>query len=403
MIKTITKKATPLILSESISKLILFLWASWLAKKIGVDLFGQYIFLISFTLLFTFIPDLGIGFISLKQLSQKTKQAKTNWHQYLSANKLLSLLAFISIILGLLITSKSSSFSFFLLSLVSLNFAFSSLRSPHLIYLQAQQKTKALAAFNALNALVPSLFSLVAILINPTLVNLFLSLSLGMLVSLISLVFYTRSVHRFSWHPLKKVVIKRLLHQSWPLGLAAFLGMVYAKADNLIIIAMLSTTALGYFGVTSLIVTGLITVFGNALATITFPVMAKKNLNKQLVLKISGLLFSLGLILTFLSFLLTPLIVKYLFGASYQPVINLVKLLSLVIPFTLLTRQLEQVIIIASKQKTYLKLNTIAVLINLFLNLTLIPIFNLNGAILARLISQLIITFIFIKKTRTLI
>src|SRR3989304_6624581 len=65
------KNTTFLILSEIFIKVIGFFYFIFLARNLSIDIFGRYNLVASFMIIFSFLPDIGIGLVVVREIAKK--------------------------------------------------------------------------------------------------------------------------------------------------------------------------------------------------------------------------------------------------------------------------------------------------------------------------------------------
>ena len=206
-----------------------------------------------------------------------------------------------------------------------------------------------------------------------------------------------------------KKVVASLLKSSFPLFLAVASTLVFTRLDQVMLGNMLGEKSVGIYAI--VVKLSEPWVFISVILTQSvYPDLIKayaENINAfyTKVIKTSSLLLysSLGIVL-FMN-LFSEIIVDYVFSTNYLDAIPIIKLhiLSLIFIFWLnLTNQYE--VIVGATRLTLLK-TLLASLLNILLNLYLIPIYGIIGASVSTILSYAFSSFIlnlFLSEIRTL-
>ena len=206
-----------------------------------------------------------------------------------------------------------------------------------------------------------------------------------------------------------KKVVASLLKSSFPLFLAVASTLVFTRLDQVMLGNMLGEKSVGIYAI--VVKLSEPWVFISVILTQSvYPDLIKayaENINAfyTKVIKTSSLLLysSLGIVL-FMN-LFSEVIVDYVFSTNYLDAIPIIKLhiLSLIFIFWLnLTNQYE--VIVGATRLTLLK-TLLASLLNILLNLYLIPIYGIIGASVSTILSYAFSSFIlnlFLSEIRTL-
>lgn len=398
MFKKITKNTLYLFFSEALAKLVIFFWTVYIARKFSIEAFGNFNLINSYMLLFMFLTDLGIGLILIREMSQERKKIKKLLGNYLTLNLVMSMVTTLAIIISFALWRGSGMLP--IIVFASINFFFAAIRSPILVLLQGLERMGTMAVFNGLNVLLPSLLSFIAVYFSPNLLSLFMGLALGMILSTFSL--WTFAFRQFF---VPKIIVnfstlKNLLGQSWPLATAAFLGMVQARVDNLLLVQFLTAGALGVYSVASIFPQTAISLVGIPLATAVYPPFAKmrKRQPSQFWKRFKNLMtvsLLLTIIISLVTIAISDSIIPLLYSQKYAPASRVLKVLIWYINFFFLNRLFYQTLIILKKEKVYLAVNILGASVNVLFNILFIGRLGILGAAWARLGSEALLTSVY--------
>lgn len=395
MLKKIGKNSSYLALAAIGNKATYFVWNIIVARLLGANIYGQFSYFLTFTMIFNSLPDIGIGLVLIRQISREHKLANKQYRFYQRFNFLIALSTLL-VIPAIFLALNPNLQNKQLIWLAVILFILAALRNPYVILLQAKEKMRYLATYDFVNSFVPVLFGIIFILISPKLVSVFIGQIIGMAISLFSIWYFAKS---FITKPSKLLSTPQkiqLIHTSLPLGIAAFFGMVAAKADGLIVGKMLSTTDLGYFAAAFSMVTGAIGVLANPISMSALPALSKQN-DKSSILKVvvfSGFItgiFSLAIIF------FSPYVIKLAYGNEFIPAIKLAQILGFVLVFFLSNRILEQVLLVKHLEKHYLLTNLASAILTVSFSYFFILHFGLIGSAWAKLVSQFLSTVILVS------
>ena len=207
---------------------------------------------------------------------------------------------------------------------------------------------------------------------------------------IIALLYFHRKIGiRFS-----RDVAIQALKSMFPFASSEFLGMVTMRADVVIIGLTLGEFATGiYSPAVGLINMALIVPM--AVYTVMMPVLGnlyKNNLQqaKQTAKRTILLLFGIGIILMLLFLLGAPLFVLIL-GDTYQPTVEILRILSLVLLFKCVSFAMAAIMIATDKQARRSVVQFIAAGTNLLLNLAIVNILGVSGIAGVYVITEIIL------------
>ncbi|MCY1184259.1 hypothetical protein D9M73_249380 [compost metagenome] len=101
-------------------------------------------------------------------------------------------------------------------------------------------------------------------------------------------------------------------------------------------------------------------------------------------------------VLTFVALIFfAPLLTKVVFGESYSAAVEIIRILALCIPLRFLSTSIGASLLTNDNMRNKVKLMGIIAIINIFLNLTLIPKFGLHGAAISTIASETLLLILY--------
>lgn len=240
------KNTTFLFISEVFIKIFGLFYFIFLARSLSIDVFGRYNLVTSVVTIFSFLPDLGIGLVIVREIAKKTYNVPL-----LLGNALIVMTAMSVVTIIILLTfGKLLGFSsdvMFLLFISSLTLLVSQVRSIPLFYFDGIEHMGYSAVLKALNSLLFMGFGTAGFALGFGLTGIIIGFLLGGIVSLLAswAVFLSKGI-RISLKFEKKVT-KHMVYNGLPLGLAAFSALIYSNIDGIMLERMLSERALGVY------------------------------------------------------------------------------------------------------------------------------------------------------------
>ena len=234
-----------------------------------------------------------------------------------------------------------------------------------------------------------------------------LAYTIEVFIVAIGLVFvYKKMGFKFSKWKIDKNIIKYLLKNSWPLMFSGVAVSIYMKIDQVMITNMINSEANGFYSIAvklseiwyfipAIICTSLLPAIINA-----------KNTNNLIYKKRLKSLFKLMFIISLLTAIIitifSPLIINILFGNEYLRSINVLRIHIWAGIGVFLGYAMYQFLIVENMTKIFLITTILGAIINVILNLILIPKLNINGAAISTFIAYTFQTLsvLFFKKVR---
>lgn len=199
---------------------------------------------------------------------------------------------------------------------------------------------------------------------------------------------------------------KYLWAQSWPVGLAGILAMVYFKIDSVMLSLMKTETDIGIYGAPYKIFEVLLALSA-LFVGVAFPIMSRYFASHDMerlrgaLQKSVDFLVLLALPLVVASIILAEPIIRIIAGQAFvvtstftlfgQPMtaVLTLQILAVTILLSYLTNIFNNMIVVCGKQRSLILPNFIFLAINVGLNLVLIPRYSYIGAAVATVITEI--------------
>jgi len=220
------------------------------------------------------------------------------------------------------------------------------------------------------------------------------AVSVNLIFTLIFFSFRVQSL-RLSW---KKSVWKKFLIRSWPLGLALALGTIYVRVDSVMLGFLGQIDAVGWYNAAYRVV-GITIILSTLIFTSFFPVLSNAfKKSKEQAQRIYNLYQEITVIvaipLVMGGIMLASKIILFLCGENYVSSILAFRILIIIAGVNFIYNPYGMMFVVSGKQKVILFINLIGAVINIILNIILIPCYSLYGAAIATLITYLILLFV---------
>jgi len=379
----------------------------WIARYLGPSEYGVYSYTISFVLIFSFLSNLGLDQIAVKELTLTTEKLDVISTIFILklAGSLITILL-LSFIVNILLEDNESNF---LILIFSFSFLFKCFD-----VLTYYFQSKVLIKYSSISAItsivIGALLKLIGIKLK---FDIFYFIIILILETIINSMILFNFFKKFYAIDLKKIkfkikLAKKLLISGLPLIFSSFLIMAFLKFDQIMIKYFLENTSVGYYSA-AVRISESYYLIPTAIATSFLPsiVNAKKKNQKIYYSRIKNLI-SLNLYLSLLMALLIYLIgdwtVNFLFGDNYTETSSILKIHILTgIPVSI-GLIWSHWLIIEGKERLIFYSHSIALILNVLLNILLINKIGILGAAYASFISSLFSQFIcfFFYKPKTI-
>jgi O-antigen/teichoic acid export membrane protein len=354
------------------------------ARVLGPENFGLFSYALAIAAMLAVIGDLGINKIITRNLATNFENAS----KYGSS--------FIIQVIALIIYG---SFGFFLLGLqqglliASLFLILGIFTASNILgdyiwaFFRAQEKMHYEAWVKTAQAILILIVGIVLLLGPRPLFGLAISYSIASIASLVVALHLIKR-QNISLGKANFSVWIDLVRQSWPIALIAISAYIFNEIDSIMLGALDSFNSVGLYNAAYKIMSAtLIPMF--VINQAIFPKLSysdKKTSRRLVRQNFVGNLVLYSLLATAM-YWLAPELIGLLFGPEFVAGASTLFLLSLVAILTALMFPLSNYAIATDKLKVNLLLSLTAAGLNIFLNLTLIPIYSFQGAALATIIT----------------
>ncbi len=390
-------KNTSWLFAEKVFKLVLsFVVNIYIIRYLGPTEFGILSYAISFVGLFAAISTLGLDSIIVRELVSEPDKRDA----ILGSTFFLKLIgAVLSIVLiGItLVAISENALNSLIILIISVSTVFQTINVVD-FYFQAKVQVKYSAVVQFIALIISSIIKIILIIAKAPLIYFAIILSLESLFIGIGFVFAYkgRGLKLFKWKFNKNVAVS-LLKDSWPLILSGLVIAVYMKIDQVMIKNMLSDNDVGYYAA-AVRISEAWYFLPTAICASLFPsiVNARKMSNVLYISRLqklydilTWLAYAIAIPITiFSTFIITVLVWnEFLASASVLTVYIWAG-----VPVSLGVAS-SQYLISENFTKISFYRTLIGMIINIILNLILIPIYGIIGSAVATLISYSIATF----------
>ncbi len=387
--QTIFKNTFWIAISSGISKILRTLLIIYTARILGAADYGKLNFALAFISVLVSLFDLGLSAIITREFSRNKEREK----EFSSLLSFKILLGFISIILigvsSFFITADHE-----IQKIIWILAFFSFITQfPETFYafLRARQRMEYESWANVFQALLVAALGFFVLFHFPSLENISYSYLLAGLGSVIPfLIFF-----HFKVFPLKlsyeTAIWKRFLSESWPLALISIFSLLYGYFDSIIMGYLGQLTQTGWYNA-ALKIISIILIPTGIIPLCFYPVLSKfskeskekfqKAYNAQ-----TEIMISLAFPIVVGGWILAPKIIEFVYGQEYLRSILAFQILLIMAGLSFFLVCLSKILVAADQQKKMFFISVIGAMVNIILNLILIPRFSLNGAAVSSVIT----------------
>ena len=366
------------VLGKMVTILISLVVTGVLTRKLGSEVYGQYILITSAFILLDSLADFGTKIMAVKMASEDEKRRETIWIQ---AGWLRIMLSSVAFGLGLLFVGWFPGLETIRLeALVALVMIwFTSVAGSLEIVWQTKME---MGRKVLVEVLYPSIF-LGMLWWMTTEINLLWVFGSYLVARIISLGLGLIQERKLLGKIVKadKKIVWEILKNSWPMGVYLLIFTGYDRAvDSLMIERMLGTREVAWYGLSYKIYSSLLQPVYFYVSSI-FPLLSSKMKEKAKLFKWSALIIGSGATLAMIfTYTQAPWMIRVLGGEEFGASVGILRILIVAMVFAYYNHLIGFTLISKGKQKEMLKLGLVVMLFNISANLVLIPIYGVYGA-----------------------
>lgn len=193
------------------------------------------------------------------------------------------------------------------------------------------------------------------------------------------------------YKPIDYQGLRAIAQEGFLLGGVSLFGMIYFRVDSVMLGLLVSDVEVGQYNLAYKIIEGAI-FLPSLIMAVTFPGLSKSEKFSDFFKKLFLILGSFGFIFGALIFGFAPNLMSIAYGSEFQSQSPILRLLALTLFPVYWGHLATQALVALDRQKLYLFFTIFAVLVNVGLNLWLIPLRGAKGAAISTLITEILIT-----------
>ncbi len=395
--QTIVKNTFWLALAEGITRFLKLLLIIYVARILGATEYGRFTFALAFVSLFAIFSDFGISTITTREIARDREKEK-EFSSVLSLKLVLSIGTLFLICIGSFFITPDPVIRA-IIWILGIYIIVSSFSSIIYAFFQARQKMEYEAWAKILQAITVTGAGFFVLYNFRSVQNLSLSYLFASLVALtfILLLFHLKVYQlRLSFN---KNVWRNILRLSWPLALAGAMGSICANTDSIMMGYWGQITETGWYNASQRIV-AVALIPASLIASSFFPALSKfLGESKQKLQKswdyFMEIMIFLSIPLVIGGIALAPKIIDLVYDPSYFPSILIFQILIIVGGIVILSIPFNYALVVSNQQRKTFWIVLFGAILNVVLNLILIPEYSLYGAAMASLTAGLLMLFLF--------
>lgn len=398
-VQKIAKNTGVLLLSNVISKILAFFFIVYTARYLGAEGLGILSFALAFTAIFGVFADLGLGTLTIREVARDKSLVEKYLGNLLAIKTILVIITFglIALTVNLLDYPEET---IKVVYIIALSVVFTAFTQMFNSIFQAFEKMEYVSGGMILSSALLLLGALFAIKKDFGVVGF---ASVYVLASVIVLGYsFIISTWKFIIPKMKVDLVfwKKTLRAASPFLISAILLAFYTRIDIMMLSLMQGDKEVGWYSAAWKIVEAFLSIPAIYMMAI-FPVMSSfykfsNNSLRVLYQKSFRYLFVLGLPIGISITILADRFISLIYGAEFIQSVPALQILIWVLIFSFFIYLLGHLLAAINQQRLNALSAGMGVVINVSLNLALIPLFSHLGASISTLITQIMLFLCFI-------
>ena len=375
-----------------------------LARYLGVEVYGQYVFIISIILVFDTISQFGMRRIIIREVSKDKENVGKYMGSFIIIRCILSAIAFgaVAVTINILNLSEIYKTATYIL-MASQTISTFSMAFMTIFY--AFEKMAYQTIISAVNNVLGIIFIIFVVSLDLGFIPLMIAMILPNVATFfLSYILLTKKISRpkFEFNPKQW---KLLIKESYPLFIEMVFRQNFLRVDIFIIKALRSASEVALFNAPYSLILRL-QMIPLAFTTSLFPLMSRhadtsREAFKSTYVKAFKILFNLSLPFAIATTILADKIIIIIFGINFIKSAVALKILIWMVTLMFLDSIINTVLVSLKKQWFSAVSHAAMFIVNLILDLLLVPIYGYVGACIGNLfayMTRFILSYYFISK-----
>ena len=394
-IQKISKNVGLVFVSQILTYVLAFFTVVYTARYLGADGFGILSLALSIGAIFGVFADMGISTLMVRELARDRSLTGKYVLNGLLMKFLLSFVTFSLVFLAVHAIGYNWTESI-IIYLITLSVIISSYYTFLNAIFQANERMEYLSLANIINSVVLLVGTLLGIYLGLNIVY----FAVVYVVTSIVVLIYCIGIYFWSFSGIELKLNfgfwTTTLKEAWSLGIITLSGMLYTYVDSIMLSIFKGAEAVGWYSAAYRLMY-IALMLPNAINIAVYPVMSRLYSSsssqslKLLYERYFKYMLIVGIPLGFGTSILAKQIILLLYGSGYEPSIIALQILVWTIVFTFAGAAYIQLLQSINKQLIITKISIICLIINIVINLILIPPYNYVGASIATLITETVL------------
>jgi len=363
----------------------------WVARYLGPGQFGLLNFAVAVTGIFSTIATLGMDDIVVRDLAKSPEKTCDILGSAFTLRVVAALIAFAIVMICISVMRRGDTLTIWIVAIIAAQFLFQSLNVIDLYFKSTVQSKYTVYATNAAFLLATAAKVTLLVLKAPLIAFAWITLIEMVLAAALLLVAYRLKGHIITSWRAKLPIMGGLLQDSWPLILSGLSVMISMRIDQVLIGQMLNDTQVGIYSAAARI-SEVWYFIPFAISTSMLPLLVESKKQSEALYyerlqRYTNVLALVSIGFVVLITVLAGPITNVLYGPAYAGSAGILRVLTWGGSLVPVSATWSYWMLLENRTKTMFYFNVFGALLNVLLNLLLIPHFGIIGSAYATLIS----------------
>ncbi len=389
----LAKNTAILSISNIVVLIMGLMYSVYTARYLGPECYGVIAFALAFTSIFGVFTDLGLNTLTVREVARNKVLAEKYFGNLLLMKSILAVFALVIITVAINLMGQDKN-TIEVVYLISFSVIIGSFTGIFNSLFQAFERIELVS----IGSILSSIYALGAIYAIDRGFGVLGFASIYIFSSLVVLAYSLFITHRRLLKPVLQIdrkAIWPMIVEALPFGLTSLSGMIYTYTDSIMLSSFHGNEVVGWYNASYRLVLMLLFI-PNVINVAIFPVMSRYFTSSQAFL---NLLY--GKYLKFMLILSIPIgigttlladkIILFIFGEGFTNSIIALQILIWTIVLTFVGVAFVKLLESTNRQRIITKISLICVVVNILLNLLLIPKFSYIGSSIATVFTELVL------------
>ncbi|MDP3034287.1 MAG: flippase [Methanobacteriaceae archaeon] len=398
--RKIAKNTGLLMIASLFTNIMAFVWTVYIASYLGAASFGILSAALALTGIFSVVADLGLSTYSTREIARTTEKTKKLLANVALIKVFLAIFTFILLYLTIIIKNYPPQ-TVDVTLIIGAYMIFTSFSALFNAIFQGHQQMEFQTIGNILNSSLLLMGILLAIYMGGSVVTISLAYLFASIITLLYSIMVTAWKFTVPSFEFDRIFWKETIIKALPFGIASVFTTIYFWIDTVMLSFMQGDAAVGLYSAPYKLLTVMLSLYSVYILAL-FPFMSKFYMESSDSLKLTyqrsfKFMLIISLPVAVGTTMLAQEIILFIYTPQYLPSVAALQILIWSIVFMFVNGLSSNLLGSVDKQMAVTKITGIGAVVNVGINLAIIPILSFYGASIATVFSEFLIMLLFVR------